>query len=256
LQILLNNHDQSLHIYRLILDPPNSASHDEGGRVDAMSVLFRKERWLTVAQLTRAWGRELANPGEADQYIQDLVHILLTDISNGRLDDSGPLREDQRSGLRLITPENKAGIVKGHHVRDLLRTSQISWASDHIVVMKEAVLDFAKRRELPPPSWWTDDTEMPADAGVTVKDAHSVAASPTPAPTHLARPRGRKPKKLDQVKQDMREAIRLGQLTPVVLRDMPETNLADWYDVSRDTVRKARDAVLSEMLPAAAPDRK
>ena len=93
-----------------------------------MSVLFRKERWLTVAQLTRAWGRELANPGEADQYIQDLVHILLTDISNGRLDDSGPLREDQRSGLRLITPENKAGIVKGHHVRDLLRTSQISGA--------------------------------------------------------------------------------------------------------------------------------
>ena len=54
----------------------------------------------------------------------------------------------------------------------------------------------------------------------------------------------------------MREAIRLGQLTPVVLRDMPETNLADRYDVSRDTVRKARDAILSEMLPAAAPDRK
>src|SRR3974390_955032 len=107
--------------YRLILDPPN-----EGGRVDTMSVLFRKQEWLTVAQLTRAWGRELANPGEADQHIQDLGHILLTDISNGRLDDSGPLREDQRSGLRLITPENKAGIIKAHHVRDLLKTSPIS----------------------------------------------------------------------------------------------------------------------------------
>ena len=245
-----------VHIYRLILDPPNSASHDEGGRVDAMSVLFRKERWLTVAQLTRAWGRELANPGEADQYIQDLVHILLTDISNGRLDDSGPLREDQRSGLRLITPENKAGIVKGHHVRDLLRTSQISWASDHIVVMKEAVLNFAKRRELPPPSWWTDDTDMPADAGVTVKDAHSVAASPTPARTHLARPRGRKPKKLARVKEAMMEDIRLGRQTPNGLKNMLEKDLVAGYGVSRDTARKARDAVLSEMLPAAAPDRK
>jgi hypothetical protein len=243
--------------YRLILDPPTQPQiiTMKGGCVDAMSVLFRKEGWLTVAQLTRAWGRELANPGETAQYIQDIGHILLTDISNGRLDDSGPLREDQRSGLRLITPENKAGIIKGHHVRDLLRTSSISWASDHIVVMKEAVLDFAKRHELPLPSWWADGTDVPTEVGVMTKDTHSVVASSTPAPTQFARPRGRKPKKLEQVKQDMREAIRLGQLTPVVLRDMPETNLANQYGVSRDTARKARDAVLSEMLPPAAPDR-
>src|SRR6516165_4521329 len=112
-----------------------------------MSVLFRKEGWLTFAQLTRAWGRELANPGEADQYIEDLGHILLTDISNGRLDDSGPLREDQRSGLRLITPENKAGIINGQDVGNLLNTGSISWVSDRILVMKEAVLDFARRHE-------------------------------------------------------------------------------------------------------------
>jgi hypothetical protein len=120
--------------------------------------------------------------------------------------------------------------------------------------MKEAILDFARRHELPPPSWWADGTDVPTDVGVITKDTHSVAASVTPAPI-LARPRGRKPKKLDQVKQDMREDIRLERLTAVVLRDMPETNLADRYDVSRDTVRKARDAILSEMLPAAAPDR-
>jgi hypothetical protein len=27
---------------------------------------------------------------------------------------------------------------------------------NRIVVMKEAALDFARRHELPPPSWWTD----------------------------------------------------------------------------------------------------
>jgi Bacterial regulatory proteins, gntR family len=219
-----------------------------------VSVLFRKKEWLTLAQLTGAWGLELANAGEADRYIQDLEHILLTDIINGRLDDSGPLREDQRSGLRLITPENKAGIIKGHHVRDLLRTSPISWALNHIVVMKEAALDFARRHELPPPPWWTDGARLSA-AGVTTKDAHSVAASLTSTRPHVARPRGRKPKKLDQVKDSMREDIRLGGLTPVALRDMPEKKLADRYGVSRDTARKARDAILPKILPAAAPDR-
>jgi hypothetical protein len=114
-----------------------------------MSILFRKEKWLTVAQLTSTWGRELANGGDADQYIRDLGHILLTDILNGRLDESGPLRDGQRSGLRFITPEFKGGIIQGHHVRDLLRTSPFSQLSGHIVVMKEAVLDFAQRHEIP-----------------------------------------------------------------------------------------------------------
>jgi hypothetical protein len=78
--------------------------------------------------------------------------------------------------------------------------------------MKEAVLDFAKRREIPPP--------LSTDAGVTTKGTHSIAASPIPAPIHSAGPRGRRPKKLDQVKEAMREDIRRGQKTPGGLRDM------------------------------------
>jgi hypothetical protein len=88
-----------------------------------MSVLFRKEEALTVAQVSRAWGRELANGEEADQCIQDLGHILLTDIVNGRLDETGPMREDQRSGLRIITPENKAGFIIGRTIRSLIDIS-------------------------------------------------------------------------------------------------------------------------------------
>ena len=215
-----------------------------------MSALFRKAGWLTLAQLTRAWGPELANEGEADQSIQDLRHILMEDILNGRLDESGPLRDEQRSGLRLITPENKAGIIQGHHVRSLLDISTpISWISHHVLVLKEAVLDFARRRELPPPSWWTDDISVSADAGVTTKDTRSIAASPIPAPTHSARPRGRRPKKLNQVKEAMRQDIRLGRRTPDGLRDMLERELVAGYGGSRETARKARDAVLVEMPP-------
>jgi hypothetical protein len=96
-------------------------------------------------------------------------------------------------------------------------------------VMKEAVLDFASRHEIPPPSWWTDGTSVSTDADVTTKGAHSVSASPIPAPTHSARPRGRRPKKLDQVKEAMRKDIRLGQKTPHGLTDMLEKDLAASY---------------------------
>jgi hypothetical protein len=64
---------------------------------------------MTIAQLGGAWSSELAEGGEdPKQCEQNLVHILMEDILNGRLDDSGPLRDDgQRLGLRLITPENR-----------------------------------------------------------------------------------------------------------------------------------------------------
>ena len=62
-----------------------------------MSKLFRTEKWLTIDQLIRAWSPELAR-GERDpnQYEQDLKRILLQDIVNSRLDDSGPLREGRQ----------------------------------------------------------------------------------------------------------------------------------------------------------------
>ena len=46
------------------------------------------------------------------------------------------------------------------------------------------------------------------------------------------------------------EDIQLGRQTPNRLKNMLEKDLVASYGVSRDTARKARDAVLSEMLPA------
>ena len=77
---------------------------------------------MTVAQLAGAWSSELTESGEdPTQCEQNLVHILIEDILNGRLDDSGPLRDDgQRLGLRLITPENRAGFIEGRQLLDLM----------------------------------------------------------------------------------------------------------------------------------------
>jgi hypothetical protein len=200
---------------------------------------------LTIFKLTRAWGSELAEGGgEPEQHVHDLTHILMQDIVNGHLDDSGPFWDDRRLGVGGITEDYKVALIEG---RRLLELAKSELTLDYVVVTKEAVLDFASRHEIPPPSWWTDRTSVSADAGVTTKDAHSIAACPTAAPTHSAKPRGRRPKKREQVEEAMTEDIRLGQRSPDVLRDMTEKELAASYGVSRETARKARDVVLSQI---------
>jgi len=58
---------------------------------------------------------------------------------------------------------------------------------------------------------------------------------------------GRRPRKRNQVKAAMNEDLEQGRLTASALKNMLEKNLADEYGVSRETARKARDEVLSEM---------
>jgi hypothetical protein len=212
-----------------------------------VTIVFRTKEWLSLPQLVDAWGSELATVGEEPSRSQTaLQHVLLEDIINGRLDHEGPLHDGRKRGLYLEFG-GRPHFVDGHEIHALM--ADPSFSLHRILIMKEAILDFAKRRGIPPPSWWANPTSVSTDAGVTTKGAHSIAASPTAAPTHSARPLGRRPKKLDQVKKAMREDIRLRQQTLDGLRDMLEKNLAARYDVSRDTARKARDAVLSEISP-------
>jgi hypothetical protein len=130
-----------------------------------MSELFRTKESLTIAQLADAWSSELAVSGEdPKQCERRLEHILLEDILNGRLDDSGPLRDDDRRlGLRLITPAYNAGFIEGPQLLDLIRVDKTR-VLHNVLVMKEAALDFARRRQLPSPSWWAETLEMPPQA--------------------------------------------------------------------------------------------
>src|SRR5262245_55719123 len=72
------------------------------------------------------------------------------------------------------------------------------------------------------------------------KDSSAVASD--------MRKRGRNPIKKNQVKEAMKRDIQAGTFTDASLRAMLEKTLADKYGVSRDTARKARDAVLSEIV--------
>jgi hypothetical protein len=141
-----------------------------------VSKLFRTEGWMTVAQLTVAWSSELAEGGEdPKQCEQNLGHILMEDIVNGRLDDSGPLVDGRRLGLTLVTPENKAAFIEGPQLLDLIRTKEAGLL-DYVVVIKEAVLDFAQRHQLPSPLWWTDSSSTPTEVKVNVVKPNTAVA--------------------------------------------------------------------------------
>ena len=58
---------------------------------------------------------------------------------------------------------------------------------------------------------------------------------------------GRRPRKRHQVKAALTEDLEEGRLTEAALMNMREKTLADKYGVNRETARKARDEVLSEM---------
>jgi hypothetical protein len=219
-----------------------------------MSIFFHSEGWLTIARLAHAWAPELAgSKGDASQFERDLRQFLLEDILNCRLDDAGPFREGRRLGLRLIIQDSPPGFLEGNEVKGLLGV----WGNgpylwNRILVMKEAVLDFADRRQLPPPSWWADRTEPSAVSGYHaaphVTAPVSSPASHGPAAPVLPPKRGRRSWKREPVEEAMRSDIQQGRLTLAALRAMGQKNLAHKYgDVSRDTAQKARQAVLSEL---------
>src|ERR1700687_1201779 len=128
-----------------------------------MSILLRAEEGLTIARLAHAWAPELPGAeGDTPGYEQELVGLLLRDVQNGRFDNAGPLRDGQRSGLRLIMPDNRAYFLKGDEANGLIWAGgNVPYLLNRILVMKEAALDFACRRQLPPPPWWADRTEAP-----------------------------------------------------------------------------------------------
>ena len=75
----------------------------------------------------------------------------------------------------------------------------------------------------------------------------SSTAGPRKPGAGQVRQRGPRPQKFEKARDAMRNDIQQGRCTVAELEDMLEKNLATKYSVSRDTARKARKAVLSEL---------
>ena len=186
-----------------------------------MSKLFSAKGWMTIAQLARAWNPELAKGGEDPRHCeQDLIHLLLEDIINGRLDNSGPLVDGRRLGLRGVTPEYKAAFVEGPQLVDLIRADK-AFVLHNILVMKEAVFDFAQRHHLPSPSWWADSpstsTEVPTDTKVNVVKPNTGAVA--------SRAVGKQPRILKYLREHFPAGVPEPGLCP---RNILKSDILEW----------------------------
>jgi Bacterial regulatory proteins, gntR family len=224
----------------------------------ALSILFRTKTFLTLGELVPAWAAELEREGAARARVEEILkRTLLEDIVNGKLDHSGPEVEGGRLGLRFINDECKPGFIEGRKLEQLAISDHPMarfFVSSRLVLLKEAIIDFARRRRLPQPSWWAEESQATSDQNQTKERGRAIRSKPdTDQPmrtlTHLtARVRGRKPAKLERVKKAMRTDLREGRCNPATLGQMLEKELEQKYGASRDTVRKARNAVLSEIV--------
>ena len=131
--------------------------------------LVNHPKWLTVSQLVPAWAQELADASTSVYELRDtLWYHLEKDVINGLLDD--PLRNGSRLGLRTIAPGGQPIYIEGWRLCGLFRT-----IGEDILLSKEAVLDFARRHKLRPPSWWAD-----ASKGKTQPSRSQVKLKPAP----------------------------------------------------------------------------
>jgi hypothetical protein len=147
-----------------------------------VSILYSIQPSLTLAELIPAWAKELAG-GRTSVSQPELWRCFYEDTINGHLDVVGPRRS---LGLAFIDRNGRAKYVRGRLLIGQMNIPFVRMA-DRILVMKEAVLDFARRRRLPPPSWWAKKTgasKKRKNAGPSGAQQQSGDASP----------RGRKPK--------------------------------------------------------------
>jgi hypothetical protein len=186
-----------------------------------MSELFRTKEWLTIAQLTNAWSFELAEGCEGPKrFEQNLIHVLMEDIFNGHLDNSGPLRKGQRLGLRWITSEYEAAFIEGRKLLEPFRADRAR-VLNNVLVMKEAVLDFAQRHHLPSPSWWADIASIPTEVS---NDATVGGAKPN-AGTAPSRSLGKQPRILKYLSEHFPDGVPEPGLCP---RHNLKSDILEW----------------------------
>lgn len=115
-----------------------------------MEPLFKDRPALPFHDITHAWAAELREEEGK------LGRALLISALNGEMDDAGPEVDENRYGLRIVTPDCQAGIVCGMDLRPLLPYGQ-DWRGspwNSLYLTREAVLAFAAAKGLTPPSWW------------------------------------------------------------------------------------------------------
>jgi hypothetical protein len=117
-------------------------------------------------------------------------------------------------------------------------------------------ISLLSKHDLDLPKFWRASVVEPQ----VEEEVHSLKGGETyhkdaPPAGSAARKQGRKPIRFKKATEAMRLDIQERKQTPDSLRDMLEKELVEIYGFSRDTVRKARAKVLSEIVEKSNPDK-
>jgi len=123
-------------------------------------------------------------------------------------------------------------------------------------VSRDQFVSLLSKHGLDLPKFWrapVDESQVEEEVhSPKGREAYRKGALPAGSGT---RKRGRKPTRFKKATEAMKRDIQEGKQTPDSLHDMLEKNLVEIYGFSRDTMRKARAEVLSEIVEKSNPDK-
>jgi hypothetical protein len=183
----------------------------------AMS-LYSQEEIMNARKVAVEWSREIG------AHWWELESLIVAAGLNGEFDNL-----PGGHGLYVKDPETKRAYpCTGKDVADGLSGLDFDYElqsgkdAQLFAVHKEAVLAFARKRDLPLPSWWN----LALTPGANLRPAL----------------KGPRPTKFESVKAAMRTAISKG----AALADLTQKEMEHKFSASRETCVKARAAVLNE----------
>jgi hypothetical protein len=201
--------------------------------------------WLAHPNLAELRTLELTNP-QRPKFYGRIYRRGFIDARPGEILRGALITE------KLIAMKGENLVRPGGYWRDksIWNTQGIWFRSDHVMQLwperdsqRAQVIEEGRRSE--------DDAASRGKSGAPQRgrtdDGRSPLKGDDPFVSAARRP-GPRPKKLEAVKGAMRKALAEGKLTREGLHDALEKQLVDDYKVSRDTARKAREAVLSEYV--------
>jgi hypothetical protein len=238
------------------IQPPTSREE----LLDFFETAWWRGRWKTDGPLTPLALLKSMYRSARERDLTTLVFVTKEDeISEGiELADGGLLfdvNELERPAILVLVPSNdpetwtEASCAAAFEL--LSQTPSRKYYPDRSIQFLMMEIDrhqfvrLLAAHGLDLPKFWSPPIEKPSE--LHEKAQISTHRKQVPPARLEVRKRGRKPVKLEAVKREMRRDIEESRQTVASLRAMREKELQAYGGVSRDTGRKARAAILSEI---------
>ena len=221
----------------------------------------KKREYIPISQLLPVWSVALASPGTSeDDAVNDLWDLIAYSIVHERVSFAIPEKFLDEIKIRAGW-KHPYEHVAGPRIQELNRfmIGLGSSALGELLVAKDNLREIAKELGLTVPTILQDNIYDPPEISDERRTSgnHVVEAASADSPVAIdyseiplkKKQRGAKPIKYERTLDAMRRDIQTGTRTLVALHNLTEKELAGNYAVSRETARKALNAVALEIAP-------